>query len=351
MSRIFQVFRAGTHTDSSGVERTFTADDLRAIADKYSFSDHPAPIVKGHPQHDDPAYGWVDRFMYEETGQVLYAVPRDLDPSLVAENQAGRFRRVSIALYAKDDKNNPMPGVWYPRHVGILGAAAPAVKGLKAVNFTDNGEGFLMFDPKDEEHVSKFSEAIVSGFAKAFPWLAKKPEGAAPATPDVTQSAEFKELDAKRVELENQLNTEKADKAKLATAARRTEVAAFAEKLTADGKITPAEKKVVTELLFTLSTAEGELTFTEGEGTAKKETKVKPIDAAKTFLGGLPQRIRYQSLSNPGDGGLETIGFTAPENSTVSADAMDLHRRAVAYSEEKKIPYMDAVTIIERGTH
>ena len=134
------VFSAGTHTDSAGTTRTWTERQLDQIAG--SVTSGTVPVVVGHPQNDAPAYAWVDRL--RRVGQQLQARFRDIDPGFRQLVEAGRFRNRSISLKPVGD------GKWALRHVGFLGAAAPAVSGLKPVAFDD-----------DAEHVSyEFQDAL-----------------------------------------------------------------------------------------------------------------------------------------------------------------------------------------------
>ena len=128
------VFRAGEFTDASGKMRTISLEDLHAIANSYDPVAHPAPVVIGHPSTDDPAFGWIDRFWVENN--VLKATIRDAATEFVDLVKAGRYKRVSISLFPPNSRNNPVPGRFYARHVGFLGAAAPAVPG-----WTRSGKG------------------------------------------------------------------------------------------------------------------------------------------------------------------------------------------------------------------
>jgi hypothetical protein len=133
----FEIFKAGTHTSSQGESLAFSDDDLAAIASGYDASLHHAPMVVGHPKQDAPAYGWVDGIAVKD-GR-LVATPADLDTEFSELVKQGKFRKVSAAFYRPEDKGNPTPGKWYLRHVGFLGAQPPAVKGLKPIEFNDDG--------------------------------------------------------------------------------------------------------------------------------------------------------------------------------------------------------------------
>ncbi|MBS4015396.1 MAG: hypothetical protein KGZ86_03065 [Candidatus Latescibacteria bacterium] len=133
-----KIFRAGTFTASSGHAITISENDLAATAFHYNNSKHKAPIVLGHPENDLPAYGWVDRlrvsygFMLAEVG--------NLADSLVQAVRDGRYKHVSASFHGPQAKANPAPGAWFLKHVGVLGAVPPAVKGLGPVSFAEGFE-------------------------------------------------------------------------------------------------------------------------------------------------------------------------------------------------------------------
>ncbi len=142
--RQFEIFKKGTHTSAGGATLSFSEDDLVASVAAYDPAKHEAPIVVGHPKDNLPAYGWVGKLDYLEG--VLVAEPKDVDPDFAEMVKAGRFKKRSASFYAPDAKNNPVPGTFYLRHVGFLGAAAPAVKGLKDVEFASDDEGVVEFE-------------------------------------------------------------------------------------------------------------------------------------------------------------------------------------------------------------
>ncbi len=128
-----EVFKTGKHTDSSGNTKEYSAEHLDAIVYAYNSkienSDaYLAPIVKGHPKTDAPAFGWVERLA--RRNNTLLAKVKDMSLEFSEEIKQGRYKKVSIALY---------PNMLL-RHVGFLGAASPAVKGLEPVQFADTQE-------------------------------------------------------------------------------------------------------------------------------------------------------------------------------------------------------------------
>lgn len=128
-----EIFRVGSFTAMEGKKQEIRERDLQEIAESYDPELSPAPCVIGHPQLDAPAYGWVDRLYVE--GGILKASLRDTVQEFADMVKAGRYRRISISLFLPKNSNNPKPEGFYLRHVGFLGAASPAVPGLKPVSF------------------------------------------------------------------------------------------------------------------------------------------------------------------------------------------------------------------------
>ncbi len=135
-----EIFRTGEHTDSSGRKASYDAGALDKIAEIYNSKvaeskSFAAPIVKGHPKTDAPAFGWIERLA--RRGDKLLAKAIDADPKFVEEVRKGLYRKISMAIY---------PDMTL-RHVGFLGAASPAVKGLELAKFTD-GDDFSVYANK-----------------------------------------------------------------------------------------------------------------------------------------------------------------------------------------------------------
>lgn len=128
------VFRTGHFRDMTGGAQTYREDDLRRIAASYDRDVHPAPVVIGHPETDAPAYGWVEALFVQDG--VLKATLEETAPAFADMVKAGRYKKVSICLFVPRSPNNPKPGDFYLKHVGFLGAAAPAVPGLRPVKFS-----------------------------------------------------------------------------------------------------------------------------------------------------------------------------------------------------------------------
>ena len=122
-----EVFRAGTHRDSKGNTRDWTIPDLDNIVLKFNAKKkrgEDVPIVVGHPTTNAPAYGWVSTLTRD--GEGIFADFEQVDPEFEELVKEGRYKNTSISL--DDDLTI--------RHIGFLGAQAPAVKGLKQVEFS-----------------------------------------------------------------------------------------------------------------------------------------------------------------------------------------------------------------------
>lgn len=231
-----EIFRPGTFTAVDGEQYAFSRDDLLASIAAYDPAGEPAPLVIGHPKLDDPAYGWVGSV--ELDGDIMLANPIDVEPAFAEAVRAKRYRRVSASWYPPTHPANPKPGVWYLRHVGFLGAAAPAVRGLKPVNFSeDRAAGAVSFeiDPAKEEQ--SMSEKTADFAARE------------------------EELNAR----EARIAAREKEVAEQAAKARHDEAVSFAEAQVAAGKLAPAGKALVAGILENLE-ATKTVSFGEADG-------------------------------------------------------------------------------------
>ncbi|MCV2359638.1 peptidase [Paucibacter sp. TC2R-5] len=147
-----QCFKPGRHTAMNGNTLQFAASDLAASAAAYDPALHEAPLVVGHPELDGPAYGWVSQLAF--TDGALEATPQQVMPEFADAVNAGTYKKISAAFWSPNSPGNPVPGVYYLRHVGFLGGAAPAVKGMRTPTLT----AAFSADAADSEGVVEFSE-------------------------------------------------------------------------------------------------------------------------------------------------------------------------------------------------
>ena len=281
-------FRAGTHVAQDGREITFTEADLRSIATAYDPVVHEAPIVIGHPKTDDPAFGWVQSLEVRADG--LWATARQVDGSFADAVRNGSFKKVSGSFYAPRTKGNPKPDGYYLRHIGFLGAAAPAVKGLQPVAFNDDDTGVVNFEAGTIDLREHSLLARERAIARA-------------------------ELEARLTRLASEARIHFRDVPGLL---------AFAESLDDTSTI----------------------------GFADTEDGRDVECARKTwFLGFLEKRLPFVTLGEvckgedlPGN----DASFSAPAGHTVDPAGADLHRRAVAHQKATGVPYAVAARAVER---
>jgi phage I-like protein len=126
-----QILRVGTFRDMSNTEHTFSEADLEhhvaAINAQVAAKFEP-PLCKGHPAHDDPRFGSVKGAVKE--GNKAFVEVDEITPAFASSCRQGEYKYVSPAFYANGGL----------RHVGVLGAMNPAIKGMDAIAF---GEGMF----------------------------------------------------------------------------------------------------------------------------------------------------------------------------------------------------------------
>lgn len=138
----FEIFKTGTHTSDKGISKEYTLDDLNFIANSYKPEEDEAPIVIGHPVDNDPAFGWVSSLSVSEDGKLIADAPDDrLHPEFLTALKEGRYKKRSISLTPEGKL----------RHIGFLGAAKPAVKGLADIQFSSPSSFVYEFDVDKEK--------------------------------------------------------------------------------------------------------------------------------------------------------------------------------------------------------
>ena len=348
------IFRPGRHTSMQGATIDFGEGDLIATAKAYDPTRHEAPLVIGHPRADAPAWGWVGGLTADGGG--LFAAPRQLDPAFAEMVRAGRFKKVSASFYTPDSPHNPVPGVYYLRHVGFLGAQPPAVKGLAPVpvNFAegDTEEGCVSFDFAESPGLLRWLADLFRGLReyvvekdgtemadRAIPsyavsglqemaaasaaQAAEIPAFAENLTPPKEKSMQkqetspagnidFAETKARADELEHKV-------AYLTGIARKERASRVVDKALADGRLTPAQSVGLADFMAGLD-EEGTFDFAEDGG---KTTSMSPAAFMAAFLERLPKQVDFSEAA-PG-------GEEAPDTSS-----NDIAQRALAYCEEMR---------------
>ncbi|MBK7380295.1 MAG: hypothetical protein IPJ03_15130 [Ignavibacteriales bacterium] len=135
----FEIFKTGSHTSDKGITKDYSLDDLNFIAQSYEPSVQEAPIVIGHPVDSSPAYGWVESL--KVVGDRLIAKAKDLIPEFKEALLNKLYKKRSISL----DSEGKL------RHIGFLGGALPAVKGLADIQFSDENTNTIEFSTESSD--------------------------------------------------------------------------------------------------------------------------------------------------------------------------------------------------------
>lgn len=327
-----EIFEGGKQIDSDGGEHDGDALIKKAVA-TFDPKFHEPPAVVGHPNDNSPAFAWVEGL--KETGNVLLAKFKDVVPEFAQAVTDGLYKKRSASFYPDGRL----------RHVGFLGAAPPAVKGLADLKFNAQ-EDAVTFEfsetsawtwetvaglfrklrdhliekegkdaadkiipdwdveyikdeaTKTEERedgpMMKFAE-----FLEAFTFWKKQggdPDAASPAASAGT--ATFTEADIETAKKEGaeaerkKADTEFAEKTGKATKeARDKEIATFCEALIKDGKVPPSWAE--SGLLEFMQALDGETGISFAEGTDKKT----PSQWFRDFLEGFGKSAIFQEMA------------------------------------------------------
>lgn len=319
-----EIFRQGRHTDDAGVVRDFTAADLQRMAQAYDPSQREAPLTVGHPAHNLPAYGFVQRLVVNDAGR-LAMDPHQVEPQFAEMVQAGRFKKRSAAFYSPQHPNNPKPGAWYLRHVAFLGAQPPAVSGLKDIEFSEgDGEGLVYFsetsttqepDPMDKELQAQLDAANVAK---------KKAE-------DDAAAARLEAANAKK---------EVAAFAEAQRQERHTAFVSFAESQVKAGKVLPKDQTMLVRVLDDLATLQP-VEFAEGDATRK----VAPAQWLQDLIANVKPVVAFGEFA-PGGAGAAVGGEGGAKGKT---DA-EIDAAAKVYARQKSVSYAEALNAVTSFT-
>lgn len=367
MGKWIEVFKTGEHIASNGTKKEYTEDDLDAIVAKYNGqSEHQAPLVIGHPKDNDPAYGWVKEL--KRVSQKMLAYVDQISESVIEANQRGEYKKVSIAIYPDG----------LLRHVGLLGAVPPAVKGLAPVAFVDGVEyseyvwatdewrmpivGRLFSRLRDwwiekygleeadkilsTEDINTLHDRIESNLINLpgpSPEYKEQEEEMDKELKELQAKFEkltqdFADLQGKYTTLSNEHNALKEDRAKeqlaFAEAQKKQELAtaketfdSFCEGLIREGKVLAGEKDALVLEFEDTYLASKALSFSEGQKSL--------VDKFKDRLSARPVQIKPRERNfadrKPG---VPVIQGGFANFSEISEKDLDIDKRAVEYQEK-----------------
>lgn len=372
-----EAFHVGTHTDMRGQKFTFTRDEMVAMCNAYDPVLFAAPMVIGHPDTAAPAVGWLGKLAVNDDGVVVATDHDAVNPEFAALVGAKSFRKVSLSMFKPDATDNPKPGVWYPRHLGWLGAAQPALTGLKAVNFSADQTGYVSFMDYDEMTLVGLLRGIKNFFLAKFSTDAVGVENALPeyqlqqlliaAAADDAPPAGLTHYAAQQALAANQTkddamsaeqllaaqNAAAAEKtradnavaqlAQTQAAARAVSFAATAAALVTEGRLHPDEVENYVAFMAQPDDAQT-VSFSAPDGTAKT------FNAREFMANFIKRRAPLVEMKEIAKGKVTgtatTVAFAAPSGREIDASRLAEHHLALAYMAEHKVDYLAAAQAV-----
>ncbi len=274
-SNWIEIARTGTFTDSAGRRQTFTSADLDAIASAYNPARRDCPLVLGHPKTDAaPAFGWLRKI--KSAGGKLLASFGDIPEAarkLVAE---GHYRHVSMSL---------MPDRLTLRHVALLGAAQPAIDGLKAVEFGDNADAITVDFSTMEGNMPEDLQRKIGQLEEQLKALREENESLKKQAADHKHGKE--KAEAAKTEAESKAEKAASDFAAYRENIERERREARISALVEAGKLKPAEKASSLQFATALASQTETVDFTLPDGKTEnitleekylRELEARPVD-------------------------------------------------------------------------
>lgn len=363
---VVESLRPGVFVDTAGVSHTFTRADLEQIAADYDPAVFRSPVVIGHPKTNHPAWGWIDAATVGDDDHLRVEFSA-VDPAFAAAVAKKHYTKVSMALFAPRTPGNPTPGKWYIRHLGYLGAAAPAIPDLASADFAGPTDGIVEFAALDApmwslsrvlrnlrewligQHGAEAADRVIPSYqveefeaaARAEseatqPALFQAPPDPAPPTPTTEESSVTEEeaaaLRAQNAALQAEIAASKASREEAERAARHQAHVTFAAGLTS--RVPPSEHPRLVSLLDAVAQLEAPVEFAAGDGSAKQEA---PAEALCALLSALPEQVPTGEAA----GGAE---FAAPDGADAAAIAREA--RALMAEAERDGRSLDSATAV-----
>lgn len=312
-----EVLRPGTFNGFA-----ITPKHVSDLADAYKAgSEHPTdvPVTLGHDvKSGDPAYGWLENLSMKDGRLVAQLL---LTEELAQGFESGKYANVSVSLY---------DGLKRLRHIAVLGAEQPAVKGMAPVQFADD-ESFVTVDFTDAR-TAYFLRAVGDVFQRVRDFIieqfgADSANGIVPqyvaddlkgvkADPENEdddtiipafsegEQMELEQAKQKITELEatvsnltEQVATKTAELATLADAAQKTakksrtaQFSQFCDGLIAEGRLFPARKDAVILQMELAHQADAAINLSETEDASN-------LKALKETLESFPKQIAFGEIA------------------------------------------------------
>ena len=300
-----EIFRSGTHVDSAGKSESYDAEKLEHIAELYNrkvgeSSSFEAPIVKGHPTSDAPAYGWVERL--SRRGDKLVAKIKDMSDEIIEQTGKGMFKKVSMSIYPD----------YMLRHVGLLGAVPPAVKGLRNISFSDELE-YKEYSAEDQDQTAPQPPPSQAGEQESSDMMKEMDE----------LRSQCAVLEEDKRQMSESIGNYSEQIKQMETDGRRKDFEEYVSSLVSDpngAKITPAQCDSLIDLLESAS-------LHDKNAASDFSESISQIDKIKAFINSLPIIALSEQF-----GRVEFAESDIPDFDSdaynVSQDRLELHRQA-----------------------
>ena len=285
------LFRTGTHTDSAGRTRNWSKDDLLKISNQYNPATQEAPAVIGHPKQTAPAYGWVKKVWVD--GEFLKADFEQVAPEFETALKEGRYKKRSISV----NKNFEL------QHVAFLGSAAPAVSGLKDIEFSASAD-FETYEFTTNEGARPEEDDM--DLAAALAEIEKLKGELKAATDEIKKIKDNDEKSdyAAKLKVAEDKAKEAADSlAQFYKEQADAQLEARLDKLVADDKLLPGEKEKTLNFARSMADEEATMDFSQ-DG---KSEKVTPREAYLLDLESQPVNGLLSEFAVNGSGYREKV--------------------------------------------
>lgn len=371
MNTRIHLAKTGTFNDAHNRAVTVDGDLLKSLSESYNAGAHKAPLVLGHPSEGAPAYGWVDELEIGDNGD-LYGIVDQVSPDLADAVKDGRYRNVSISWWPMGHASSPNKDQPTLRHVGVLGAETPAVKGLTPLSFAADDVGVVTVEFAEtfwawsamQSVARNWREFVLEKFGRdtadrvapdylietigkqaddlqregdAAPLfsdpskLPKKEPEMPKDDPNTLTTKDFAEREASLAKREAAVKAHEANVAAAAAKAIDDAAIAFADGLIKDAKLKPAGRDVMIAAHKALAGTEEPIAFADGA--------TKPaLTAFEDLLKGAKPVIELAEVSTPdvetaieGD---DQAALTAAANKIIEANPAISFSEAVRKAEE-----------------
>jgi hypothetical protein len=305
----FEIFKIGSHTSDKGITKDYSLDDLNFIAESYKPGEDEAPIVIGHPADNSPAFGWISSLEVTEDGKLVADAPDDkIQSDFLTALKQGTYKKRSISLTPEGKL----------RHVGFLGGAAPAVKGLADIQFSQPSSNVFEFEltpEKSNEELNSLSNKI-DELKTSLDNL----------NLNYSESASTKERLNEVLSQVNSLRSKITGKV----------LSDYLDSKIFDGKLTPAIK----DKILNLQTFINSQNFSEDFSEIKFHSDVNNL--LKDLSDSFPKIIHFENFAEKPDS-VNEIKDEDYGDFSVDEQSKSLHKKALSLMKKDNINYISAV--------